>query len=146
MGRLGQKTKRGWYDYSGGRTPVNDPEVEAMIVAHSAKLGRARRVLEPCEIVDRALLSMANEGFKIVEEGIAQRESDVDIVYIYGYGYPRRQGGPLYWARHGREGGLAKMVEDLRKYAAAHPDVPHWKPSALLLREAGFDDAPAAKL
>ena len=146
MGRLGQKTKRGWYDYSGGRTPVNDPEVEAMIVAHSAKLGRARRVLEPCEIVDRALLSMANEGFKIVEEGIAQRESDVDIVDIYGYGYPRRQGGPLYWARHGREGGLAKMVEDLRKYAAAHPDVPHWKPSALLLREAGFDDAPAAKL
>jgi 3-hydroxyacyl-CoA dehydrogenase len=90
-----------------------------MIVAHSAKLGRARRVLEPCEIVDRALLSMANEGFKIVEEGIAQRESDVDIVYIYGYGYPRRQGGPLYWARHGREGGLAKMVEDLRKYAAS---------------------------
>ena len=125
---------------------MNDPEVEAMIVAHSAKLGRARRVLEPCEVIDRALLSLVNEGFKIVEEGIAQRESDVDIVYIYGYGYPRRQGGPLYWARHGREGGLAKVVEDLRKYAAAHPDVPHWKPSALLLREAGFDDAPAAKL
>ena len=96
-GRLGQKTKRGWYDYPKGRTPVDDGEVAAMIEAHSAALGMARRPIAPSEVLDRTLLSMVNEGFKIVEEGIAQRESDVDIVYIYGYGFPRRQGGPLYW-------------------------------------------------
>lgn len=142
-GRLGQKTKRGWYDYAAGRAPVDDPEVEAMILEHSRSLGITRREISADEIVDRCLLSMVNEGFKIVEEGIAQRESDCDVVYLYGYGFPRRQGGPLYWARHIREGGLEGVVADLKKYGAAHPDVAHWEVSKLLLKEAGV---PAAKL
>lgn len=94
--------------------------------------------------MDRVLLPLVNEGFKIVEEGIAQRESDLDIVYLYGYGFPRYVGGPMHWARHGREGGLEKVVEDLLRYSARHPDVSHWKPSALLLQEAGVD--PTSKL
>ena len=60
----------------------------------------------------------------------------MDIVYIYGYGFPRKSGGPLFWARHLRDGGLPQVVEDLRKYAKAHPNVPHWTPSELLVREA----------
>jgi len=135
-GRLGQKTKKGWYDYAAGRTPVDDEQVEDLIVEHSKSIGMARRSISPQEITDRTLLGLVNEGFKIVDEGIAQRESDVDIVYIYGYGFPRKSGGPLFWARHLRDGGLPQVVEDLRKYAKAHPNVPHWTPSELLVREA----------
>ena len=87
-GRLGQKTKRGWYDYAAGRAPVDDPEVEAMILEHSRSLGITRREISADEIVDRCLLSMVNEGFKIVEEGIAQRESDCDVVYLCALAWP----------------------------------------------------------
>ena len=82
------------------------------------------------------MLPLVNEGFKIVEEGIAQRESDVNIVYLYGYGFPRKSGGPMHWARHVRKGGLPQMVEDMKKLAAANPTVPHWQPSELLVKEA----------
>ena len=135
-GRLGQKTKKGWYDYSEGRTPVADPEVEAMIEAHRARAGFAPRDVPPSEILDRCLLPLVNEGFKICHEGIAQRESDLNIVYLYGYGFPRKSGGPMHWARHIRPGGLPQLLADLRAYAAAHPSVPHWEPSELLVAEA----------
>ena len=140
-GRLGQKAKKGWYDYSAGRKPVVDPEVEALIVRTSEELGITRRAFTDEEILDRCLLPLVNEGFKIVEEGIAQRESDLNIVYLYGYGFPRRHGGPMHWARHVREGGLPKVVADLQRYAEAHPNVPHWKPSELLLKEAAKAEA-----
>ena len=87
-------------------------------------------------MLDRVLLPLINEGFKCVEEGIAQRESDVDMVYLFGYGWPAYRGGPLFWARHEREGGLKQVAADLERYAAAHPTVAHWEPSELLLREA----------
>lgn len=135
-GRLGQKTKVGWYDYSAGRAPVDDPEVASMIEKHSAALGMTRREISADEVLDRCLLPMVNEGFKVLEEGIAQRESDIDVVYLYGYGFPRHRGGPMHWARHGRDGGLPKLVDDLAKYAEQHPQVSHWKPSQLLLDEA----------
>ena len=73
---------------------------------------------------------------QIVEEGIAQRESDLNIVWLYGYGFPRKHGGPMHWARHIRPGGLAKVVADLQAYAEAHPAVPHWTPCNLLVQEA----------
>ena len=139
-GRLGQKTKKGWYDYSAGRKPVVDPEVEALIATHVESLGllkaRGGSPPGPDEIMDRLMLPLVNEGFKIVEEGIAQRESDVNIVYLYGYGFPRKSGGPMHWARHVRKGGLPQMVEDMKKLAAANPTVPHWQPSELLVKEA----------
>jgi len=137
LGRHGQKTKAGWYDYSAGRTPVDDPVVEQLLVEHSAAEGFTRRDVGPSEVVDRLLLPLVNEGFKCLEQGIAQRESDVDMVFLFGYGFPRVRGGPLFWARHGRPGGLAGVVADLEKYGAANPNVSHWKPSALLVSEAG---------
>ena len=79
----------------------------------------------------------STSGRRCLEEGIAQREGDIDITYLYGYGFPRRHGGPMHWARHVRQGGLPKMVEDMGKYAVKHPTVSHWKPSELLLAEAG---------
>jgi len=136
-GRLGQKTKKGWYDYSAGRKPVDDPKVEAMVLEVTKKLGIERSAPgSSTEILDRCLLPLVNEGFKILEEGIAQRESDINIVWLYGYGFPRKSGGPMHWARHIRPGGLPKIVEDLRTFAAAHPTVPHWEPCALLVQEA----------
>ena len=93
---------------------------------HRARLPQSRRPA-----------SLSPQGFKILEEGIAQRESDIDVVYLYGYGFPRWRGGPMHWARHGRDGGLPKLVADLRRYADAYPHVAHWKPSELLVREAG---------
>ena len=132
-------TWQGWYDYSAGRTPVVDPEVEQMLIDTSTALGFTRRPFDSAEVLDRCLLPLVNEGFRILDEGIAQREGDIDIIWIYGYGFPRYRGGPMHWARHIRPGGLAQVAEDLRKYAAAHPNVSCWEPSALLLREAGLD-------
>ena len=141
-GRCGQKTKAGFYDYPEGRTPVESPEVEGLIADASAARGITRRPISEGEILDRSLLPLVNEGFKIVEEGIAQRESDLNIVYLYGYGFPRKSGGPMHWARHVREGGLPKVLADIREYQTRHPDVPHWAPSELLVAEA---DKQAAK-
>jgi len=107
-----------------------------MIRTHSDAEGIARRDISEKEVLDRCLLPLVNEGFKCLEEGIAQRESDIDIVFLYGYGFPRRLGGPMYWARHGREGGLAQVAADLAHYGAAHPNGKHWEPSKLLLAEA----------
>eukprot|EP00966_Prymnesium_polylepis_P048262 1117938-Prymnesium_polylepis.1 len=137
MGRLGQKTQAGWYDYSAGKRPVDDPAVAALIEGHCAELSLPRRAFEPEEVLDRCLLPLVNEGFKVLSEGIAQRESDLDMVYLYGYGFPRYKGGPMYWARHVRPGGLPKLLADLEAYAARHPTVSHWQPADLLRREAG---------
>ena len=86
------------------------------------------------------------QGFKCIEEGIAQRESDVDVVYIYGYGFPRAKGGPMHWARQGRPGGLPRLLADLQRHAAAMPDVHHWRPSALLVAEAAKAAAAPSRL
>jgi 3-hydroxyacyl-CoA dehydrogenase len=96
-GRFGQKTGAGYYQYE-GREGRPDPEVQALIEQVSAELKIARRAVSDDEIVERVLCAMANEGLKIVGEGIALRESDIDVTYIHGYGFPRHQGGPMYWA------------------------------------------------
>jgi 3-hydroxyacyl-CoA dehydrogenase len=96
-GRFGQKTGAGYYRYE-GRTGSPDPDVEALIEQVSHDLGITRRGVADDEIVTRVLTAMANEGLKIVGEGIALRESDIDVTYIHGYGFPRHQGGPMYWA------------------------------------------------
>ena len=135
MGRLGQKTKAGWYDYSAGKAPVDDPVVTALIDAHCAGASLARRDVSAEEVLDRCMLPLVNEGFKILSEGIAQRESDLDMVYLYGYGFPRYKGGPMYWARHIRPG-LPKLLADLGS-TRGHPTVSHWKPAELLRSEVG---------
>ncbi|WP_136618034.1 MULTISPECIES: 3-hydroxyacyl-CoA dehydrogenase NAD-binding domain-containing protein [Mesorhizobium] len=111
QGRFGQKTGRGFYLYeAGARTPVPDPEVEALIRDKAAEKGIAPREIGAEEIIERTLYPLVNEGAKILEEGIAARASDIDVVWVNGYGFPVGKGGPMFWA--GLEG-PAKIIERL---------------------------------
>jgi 3-hydroxyacyl-CoA dehydrogenase len=128
MGRYGQKTGSGFYKYeAGNRTPVPDPEVEAIIVAVSKELGIERRAITDDEIFERCLYSMINEGAKILEEGIALRASDIDTVWINGYGFPPHRGGPMFYAD---TVGLPKIYAKVQEFLAKHGKA--WQPSALL--------------
>lgn len=133
QGRFGQKTKAGYYRYD-GRTPIPDPEIETLIEQTAADLGIQRLPVTDEEIVTRILTVMVNEGAKIVEEGFAQRASDVDVVFIYGYGFPRYQGGPMFWAE---QRGFKTVLADVERYFASHGRL--WQPATLLKRlaEAG---------
>ena len=98
-GRFGQKTGAGWYRYEpGNRTPVPDPFVEEVIAGAAAEAGITRRTISDDEIVPRCLYPLVNEGAKILDEGIALRAGDIDVVWMHGYGFPRYRGGPLFWA------------------------------------------------
>ncbi|MBP0447911.1 enoyl-CoA hydratase/isomerase family protein, partial [Roseomonas sp. SSH11] len=130
-GRLGQKTKRGYYDYPGdGRTGVPDPEVAALIERVSAEQGVTRRAISGEEILDRLLLPMINEGARILEEGIAARAGDIDTVWLNGYGWPAWTGGPMF---HADATGLPRIVERLRHFAAQTRD-DTLQPAPLLTR------------
>jgi len=98
MGRCGQKTGAGFYRYDENRKPTHDPEVQALIEKTSAELGIERREISDEEIVNRLVGALVEEGRKIVAEGIAQRPGDIDIVYVYGYGFPAFRGGPMHYA------------------------------------------------
>ena len=111
--RWGQKTKAGFYDYDEKRTPSNSARVTQIIDDFRAKSGVTPREISDEEIVVRTLYTMVNEGALILEEGKAQRASDVDVVWIYGYGWPVYRGGPMFWAQ---SEGLAKVVAGLEKY------------------------------
>ncbi len=97
-GRLGQKSGAGFYAYDDNRRPSPDPAVDEMIATAAADLGVERREVSDEEIVERLISSLVDEGHKILDEGIAQRSSDIDIVYIYGYGFPASRGGPMFYA------------------------------------------------
>src|SRR5262249_8566173 len=97
QGGFGRKTGRGWYRYpEGAKKPVPDPEVRALIEAETARRGIARRAVTADEIQRRALAAMINEAAKILAEGIAQRASDIDLVFANGYGFPTVRGGPMF--------------------------------------------------
>jgi 3-hydroxyacyl-CoA dehydrogenase len=130
-GRLGQKTGKGWYRYGGdGRTPEPDPETERMILEISAALGKTRRVISPEEIVDRMTLSLVNEGAKILDEGIAARASDIDVIFVNGYGWPAWRGGPMW---HAERMGLRAVRDRLAELAELTGDE-GLKPAPLLER------------
>jgi len=130
MGRFGQKTGRGWYRYEeGSRTVLPDPEAEQLIEECARKAGIARRRIAPDEIVERTLYALINEGAKILEEGIALRAVDIDIIYINGYGFPAYRGGPMWYAD---TVGLKKIEERVCAFEKQHGA--HWKPAALLKR------------
>jgi len=133
QGRFGQKTGRGFYLYEAdARTPVPDPEVEALIRAKAAEKGIAPRAISAEEIIERTLYPMINEGAKILEEKIAARASDIDVVWVNGYGFPVGKGGPMFWA--GLEG-AAKIIERLEHWhERTGKDV--FKPVPLLRRMA----------
>ena len=111
--RWGQKTKAGFYDYDDKRTPSNSPRVAEIIDDFRKQSGVTPREISEEEIVARTLYTMVNEGALILEEGKAQRASDIDVVWIYGYGWPVYRGGPMFWAQ---SEGLGKVVEGLEKH------------------------------
>lgn len=133
QGRFGQKTGRGFYLYpEGARAGVRDPETEALIVSMSQAAGITRRNFSSEEILARLLYPMVNEGAKILEEGIAARSGDIDLIWVNGYNWPAYTGGPMHWA----EGvGLARIVAALEEFAAETGDE-SLKPAALLKRRA----------
>jgi len=112
MDRWGQKKGAGFYDYDAKRRPSPSPVVQQVIEDFANKQGVERREISDQEIVERTLYTMVNEGAKILEEGIAQRPSDIDVVWVYGYGWPVYRGGPMFWAD---TEGLAKIVEGLKR-------------------------------
>lgn len=131
LGRFGRKTGAGWYRYDAEGQRHDDPEITALVAAHAAALGLPQREMSDHEIVARCVLALANEGARIVEEGIAQRASDVDAVYRHGYGFPAHRGGPLYQAD---ERGLAAAVAQMQLYAAGYQGQ-FWHPAPLILRQ-----------
>ena len=118
MGRKGQKTQAGYYDYApGDRTPRPSPLVTEIIEKVSKEYGITRRKFTDEEIVERCFLALMNVGCDVLSEGVASRASDIDIVYLYGYGFPAYRGGPMFWAENAV--GLKTALEKLRKYSAA---------------------------
>jgi len=114
-GHYGQKTGKGYFRYdAGSRTPVPDPEVEKLILEASSRLGINRRPIPQEQIIERMILPMINEGARILEEGIATRPSDIDVIWVYGYGWPVWRGGPMYYADRL---GLAHLRDRLSFYA-----------------------------
>ena len=134
-GWLGQKTGRGFYRYEhGDRTPRPDPEVAEIARRESAAQGFERREVEAREILERCLFALVNEGARILAEGIAEREGDVDLVWTLGYGFPRDRGGPMHWAR--RQVGLDRVIGSLQRLADTTGD-PELAPSTGLVARPG---------
>ncbi|WP_342735187.1 3-hydroxyacyl-CoA dehydrogenase NAD-binding domain-containing protein [Bradyrhizobium sp. B117] len=130
-GRFGQKTGKGYYKYeAGSRAPLPDPDVEKLIDETLLRLGRKKRVVSDEEILERMMYPMINEGAKILEEGIAARPSDIDVVWLYGYGWPIYRGGPMFWAD---SVGLKHIADRLSFYAKETND-PSLEPAPLLKR------------
>lgn len=127
-GRFGQKTGKGWYMYDEKRTRLVDPEVEQIILDVAEKMQVRRRKIEDQEILERMLLPMVNEGARILEEGVAYRAVDIDVVFCNGFGWPAWRGGPMFWADRL---GMKAVRDKLEHYAAATND-PNLKPAKLI--------------
>ncbi|MFZ0799275.1 MAG: 3-hydroxyacyl-CoA dehydrogenase NAD-binding domain-containing protein [Terriglobales bacterium] len=134
MGRYGQKTIRGWYQYDENRRPNKDPEITELVRNWSAEAGIPQRQLSAEEITDRCIYALVNEGARILEEGYALRAVDIDIIYINGYGFPAYRGGPMW---HADTVGLQKVYQRICEFHQQHGEL--WEPAPLLKRlaEAG---------
>ncbi|HEY7459926.1 MAG TPA: 3-hydroxyacyl-CoA dehydrogenase NAD-binding domain-containing protein [Xanthobacteraceae bacterium] len=130
-GNFGQKTGKGFYVYEqGSRTPQHNPEVDELIIAASKRLGFKRRTIDKQEIIERLVFSMINEGVRILEEGIAYRPGDIDVIWVYGYGWPIWRGGPMFY---GDQVGLPYIRDQLKTYAARSGDK-KLEPSSYLIK------------
>jgi 3-hydroxyacyl-CoA dehydrogenase len=130
MGRYGQKTGAGWYRYeAGSRERIHDALVDQIAAEEAARRGVSRRTVENDEIIARIMTALANEGARVLEEGFATRASDIDVVYCYGFGYPRHVGGPMFYAD---TIGLPTVLARVEEYRERFGD--YWKPAALLER------------
>lgn len=132
LGRIGQKAMKGWYDYDvkigNGRKPIHSKEVEAFIESYGSH--RTKRKFSQTEIIERTLFPLVNEGFKILEENIAAKPSDIDVIYLYGYGWPAFRGGPMYWIDS--EIGLGYFLKRLQEMNEKYPGSTYYVPSRLL--------------
>ena len=132
VGRFGQKTGAGYYRYEAGkRDPIPDPLTEQLIIDYRAALGLRPRKISDAEVVERCIFALVNEGARILEEGIAARASDLDIVYLNGYGFPLHRGGPMLYAD---SVGLPNVLRSLRRFAAEPGADASWQPAPLLVR------------
>ncbi|MEM6709325.1 MAG: 3-hydroxyacyl-CoA dehydrogenase NAD-binding domain-containing protein [Pseudomonadota bacterium] len=129
MERFGQKTSRGFYIYpEGSRAGQPDPEVVALVEETSKELGIERQDISDDEVLKRCLYPLVNEGLKILDEGIALRASDIDIVYLNGYGFPEVTGGPMFWAE---QQGLDTVLAEIKRFGEVYGG-PAWEPAPLL--------------
>ena len=126
--RLGQKRGKGWYRYDDGRTPIRDLEVEHLIRELGVAAGIEQRQVSDAEIVDRAVCALVNEGARVLEEGLAARAADIDVIYTSGYGFPSWRGGPML---HADTVGLSSILERVQSFERTHGD--RWQPAPLLL-------------
>jgi 3-hydroxyacyl-CoA dehydrogenase len=133
LGRYGQKTGAGWYDYQAGkRDAIPSTVVEQMIADHRKELGITARKISDDEIVHRLVYALVNEGAQLLDEGIANKASDIDMVYLTGYGFPLHRGGPMNYAD---TVGLFNVVQAMKKFAAnPHDDASFWQPAPLLAK------------
>jgi 3-hydroxyacyl-CoA dehydrogenase len=133
LGRFGQKTGSGWYRYEAGRRDaIPDPAIDAVIEAYRKEKGFVPRKIADDEIVERLIFALVNEGARILEDGIALRASDIDLVYLTGYGFPLARGGPMFYAD---TVGLYNVVRAMHRFAAnPHGDPGFWQPAPLLAR------------
>jgi 3-hydroxyacyl-CoA dehydrogenase len=130
MGRYGQKTGAGWYKYeAGSRERIPDPLIEQLAAEAAAKRGIARKPIGDDEILARVMTALANEGARVLADGFAQRASDIDVVYCYGFGFPRHRGGPMFYAE---TVGLPTVLERVKTYRARFGD--YWEPAPLLVK------------
>jgi 3-hydroxyacyl-CoA dehydrogenase len=129
LGRFGQKVKAGWYKYDEQRRATPDPAVDDLIRKWVTESGIPQREIPAVEIVDRCLYALVNEGARILEEGYALRASDIDIIYLNGYGFPAYRGGPMWYAD---TVGLKKVYERISEFHRQHGEI--WQPAPLLAR------------
>jgi 3-hydroxyacyl-CoA dehydrogenase len=128
LGRYGQKTGAGWYQYApGSRTRVPDPLVEDIAAQEAARRGVTRRAIADDEIIARVMTALANEGARVLEEGYAARAGDIDVIYVHGFGFPRHRGGPMFYAD---TVGLPTVLARVEAYRAQFGD--YWRASTLL--------------
>jgi 3-hydroxyacyl-CoA dehydrogenase len=130
LGRYGQKTNAGWYKYEpGSRTRIPDPLVEEIAADEARKRGIARRAISDEEIIARITTALANEGARVLQDGFAIRASDIDVVYVHGFGFPRHRGGPMFYAD---TVGVPTVLARVEEYRARFGD--YWEPAPLLQR------------
>lgn len=142
--RFGQKTGKGWYQYDkpGGRVAKPDPWIHHFLEEYRAQHGLVARHIDHQEVLDRCLYALINEGFRILEDGIAAGPEDIDVIYVLGYGWPPHRGGPMFYAGMV---GLNKVLETLEHYYQLHLDVPSLQPCNLLRKLVASGSPPIHK-
>ncbi|XP_005101104.1 peroxisomal bifunctional enzyme [Aplysia californica] len=137
MGRHGRKTGKGWYRYEKPMAvkAYPDADVTEMINSHAKAIGLTRRTVSAQEIIERSTYAAINEGFKILEQGVAEKPEDIDVIWLYGFGFPRYRGGPMFYAS---QVGLSRVYERICHYHKTLPYSSYWVPSDLLRRLASY--------